>query len=109
MLQKFLDIWKKEKNTSLYKSNDQTKPNNYRRITILPIISKIMERIVHRQVYKFLQEHNLIISEQFGFRPNLSTNDSLTRVTEEILLIWTKHWLPVLYCERPSTQLITAY
>ena len=45
-----------------------------------------MERIVHRQVYKFLGEHNLITSEQFGFRPKLSTNIALTRVTEEILL-----------------------
>ena len=78
---------KKEiKITPLFKSNDPTAPNNYRPITILPIISKIMERIVHRQVYKFLREHNLITSEQFGFRPNLSTNIALTRVTEEILL-----------------------
>ena len=45
-----------------------------------------MERIVHRQVYKFLREHNLITSEQFGFRLNLSTNIALTRVTEEILI-----------------------
>ena len=45
-----------------------------------------MERIVHRQVYKFLREHNLITSKQFGFRPNLSTNIALTQVTEEILL-----------------------
>ena len=84
--QTFPDIWKKGKITPLFKSNDPTAPNNYRPITILPIISKIMERIVHRQVYKFLREHNLITSEQFGFRPNLSTNIALTRVTEEILL-----------------------
>ena len=45
-----------------------------------------MECIVHRQVYKFLREHNFITSEQFGFRPNLSTNIALTRVTEEILI-----------------------
>ena len=77
---------KKGKITPLFKSNDPTAPNNYRPITILPIISKIMERIVHRQVYKFLRKHNLITSEQFGFRPNLSTNITLTRVTEEILL-----------------------
>ena len=42
--------------------------------------------IVHRQVYKFLRKHNLITSEQFGFRPNLSANVALMRVTEEILL-----------------------
>ena len=77
---------KKGKITPLFKSNDPPAPNNYRPITILPIISKIMERIVHRQVYKFLRKHNLITSEQFGFRPNLSTNIALTRVTEEILL-----------------------
>ena len=34
---------------------------------------------------KYLQEHKLITSEQFGFRPYLSTNVALTRVTEEIL------------------------
>ena len=44
-----------------------------------------MERIVHHQVYEYLQEHNLITSEQFGFRPNLSTNIALTQLTEEIL------------------------
>ena len=44
-----------------------------------------MECIVHRQIYKYLQEHKLITSEQFGFRPNLSTNVALTQVTEEIL------------------------
>jgi hypothetical protein len=45
-----------------------------------------MERIVHRQVYEYLQEHDLITSEQFGFRPiKLSTNIALTQLTEEIL------------------------
>ena len=44
-----------------------------------------MERIVHRQVYEYLQEHDLITSEQFGFRPKLSTNIALTQLSEEIL------------------------
>ena len=44
-----------------------------------------MERIVHRQIYKYLQEHKLITSDQFDFRPYLSTNVALTPVTEEIL------------------------
>ena len=81
----FPDIWKKGKIIPLFKCNDPTAPNNYRPITILPVLSKIMERIVHRQIYKYLQEHKLITSDQFGFRPYLSTNVALTRVTEEIL------------------------
>jgi hypothetical protein len=44
-----------------------------------------MERIVHRQVYEYLQEHDLITSEQFGFRLKLSTSIALTQLTEEIL------------------------
>ena len=83
--QTFPDIWKNGKIIPLFKSNDPTSPNNYRPITILPILSKLMERIVHKQIYKYLQEHELITSEQFGFRPYLSTNVALTRVTEEIL------------------------
>ena len=72
--QTFPDIWKKGKIIPLYKSNDLTSPNNYRPITILPILSKIMERIVHRQVYNYLEGQNSITAEQFGFRPKLSTN-----------------------------------
>ena len=49
--QTFPDIWKKGKIIPLHKSHDPTSPNNYRPITILPILNKIMERIVHKQVY----------------------------------------------------------
>ena len=44
-----------------------------------------MEHIVYRQVYEYLQQCNLITSEQFGFRPKLSTSIVLTQLTEEIL------------------------
>jgi hypothetical protein len=70
----------------------------------------ITERIVHRQVYKYLREHNLVTSEQFGFRPNLSTNVALTRVTEEILLNIDNKLLAtgaVFIDEKSLTQLIT--
>ena len=83
--QTFPDIWKKGKIVPLHKSKDPTSPNNYRPITILPILSKILEHIVHQQVYEYLQQNNMIASEQFGFRPKLSTNIALTQLTEEIL------------------------
>ena len=79
--QTFPDIWI----VPLHKSKDPTSPNNYRPITILPILSKILEHIVHQQVYEYLQQNNMITSEQFGFRPKLSTNIALTQLTEEIL------------------------
>ena len=45
--QTFPDIWKKGKIVPILKCNDPTSLNNYRPTTILPILSKIMERIVH--------------------------------------------------------------
>ena len=72
----FPNIWKIGKVVPFFKSGDPTSPNNYRPITILflPTLSKIIERIVHLQMYTFLQQHLLIASEQFGFRSKLSTN-----------------------------------
>ena len=65
--QTFPDIWKKGKIIPLCKSNNPTSPNNYRPITILPILSKIMERIVHQQVYEYLQEHILLLQNNLDF------------------------------------------
>ena len=44
-----------------------------------------MEKIVHIQLYSYLNENNLITSEQFGFRPTLSTGLALTQFTDSIL------------------------
>ena len=51
----------------IFKSKDSKLFNNYRPISLLPSISKIMEKIMHRRLYHFLQLHNLLYTEQFGF------------------------------------------
>ena len=56
-----------------------------RQITILPVLSKIIEKAVHHQLYTFLKENNLLAPEQFGFRLNLSTDVALAHLTENIL------------------------
>ena len=81
----FPDIWKKGRVTPIFKSGDPTSSNNYRPITILPTLSKLLERIVHHQVYNYLQEHKLLASQQFGFRSKLSTTIALAHFTEQIL------------------------
>ena len=52
----------------IYKTGDSTDVNNYRPISILPIFSKIFEKIVYHQLYGFLFKHNLLSPNQFGFR-----------------------------------------
>ena len=82
----FPEIWKCSKVAALFKAGDRTNASNYRPISILPTMSKILEKVVHSQFYDFLNSNNLISSKQFGFRPKLSTTSALTSFADEVLL-----------------------
>ena len=81
----FPSIWKIGKVTALFKSGGRCDANNYRPITILPTVSKILEKAVHTQVYKYLNDNKILTPKQFGFRPKLSTEISLAHFTDTIL------------------------
>ena len=57
----------------IYKSGNQTDIDNYRPITILPAISKALEKCVYSQTISYLEQNNLLSNQQFGFRKNHST------------------------------------
>ena len=78
------DGWKIAEVVPLFKSGDKSKPENYRPISILPAASKILERVVHSQVYGFLQQHSLFSNAQFGFRKNHSTVTYILNLTDII-------------------------
>ena len=59
--------------------------SNYRPITVLPILSKILERLVHIQIYSYLSENKILSQSQFGFRLKLSTSTALAFFTDSIL------------------------
>ena len=52
------------------KSDERNIPTNYRPISILPAISKIIERVMHTQLLEYFQAGNLLANSQSGFRPN---------------------------------------
>ena len=81
----FPTVWKCGKVTVLFKSRDRCDANNYRPITILPTASKILERVVHSEIYKFLLQENILTPKQFGFWPKLSTAIAVTYFTDAIL------------------------
>ena len=70
---------------ALYNQGDRTNVNNYRPITILPIISKLLERAVHDQLYKYLIAKQILAKEQFGFRAKKSTDAALIHFTDKVL------------------------
>jgi hypothetical protein len=81
----FPDDWKASKIKPLFKKGDQTEPNNYRPVSILCVLSKIMERHVHRHFYSYLTKYELITSCQSGFRSKHSTQSCLTKITDRWL------------------------
>ncbi len=68
--------------SQIYKSEDRKKCENYRPISILPIISKIFERSVFNQLYEFLNANSLLSKHQFGFRPKNSTLAALIQMCD---------------------------
>ena len=68
----------------LFKKGSKTDPQNYRSISLLSLLSKIMERIVHDQIEEFLSKNKLLYRLQSGFRKNYSTNTCLGHLTNKI-------------------------
>ena len=82
-LSSFPDQWKVASVTPLYKNGQRNIPGNYRPISVLPAISKIMERILYNQLYNYLTKFGLLSNSQFGFRKSHSTATALLDCTNE--------------------------
>ena len=65
--------------TALFKQADQADRDNYRPISILPTVSKEIERAVHSQLYHYLDSNNVLAVNQFGFRRARSTTLAVYR------------------------------
>ena len=52
----------------IHKTGDKNVFNNYRPISMLPVFSKILEKILHSRISDYINEHNLLHPLQFGFR-----------------------------------------
>ena len=80
----FPKILKQVKIIPIFQKGDQQDCNNYRPISLLSNISKTTEKLVHRQLYGFLEFNNYLYTKQFGFRNLHSRNHALITITEKI-------------------------
>ena len=79
-----LDLWKISKVTPLYESDSKSDFSNYRPISVLPCLSKVLEQVVHRQLSNYLEKHYLLKSSRFGFRPRRSTELACNLIVDDI-------------------------
>ena len=69
---------------------------NYRPISNLPFLWKILEKVVHQQLYRYLSNHNLFDVYQSGFRVNHSTKIALIRVVNDVKISTDNHEVSIL-------------
>ena len=81
---KFRAVLKISSVTPTFKKGDKLDVNNYRPISLISNISKIIEKLIHKRLNSFLEHNNIFYSFQFGFRDNHSTTHALIEMTDQI-------------------------
>ena len=82
---KFPDKMKIAEITPVYKSKEKNMQSNYRPISLLPVLSKVLEKIIYKRVYSFLMQHNVLYTSQYGFRTEHSTIQAITELVGNIV------------------------
>ena len=80
----FPDALKISEVIPIHKGGSTEEVNNYRPISLLSVFDKIIEKLMHKRLYEFLQEHNILFQNQFGFCKTNSTTFALLEITEKI-------------------------
>ena len=68
----------------LFKAGDRTICNNYRPVSLTPVIAKVFESIIHENLLKHIENNDIIHSAQHGFLKNHSTNTNLINFWNEV-------------------------
>ena len=70
---------------TISKDGDHEQPNNNRPISLLPVLSKVCERVVHNQFTSYLQSNDTLSNTQSGNRKWHSCETSVIETTDTIL------------------------
>lgn len=81
----FPDLFKKSLIHPIHKGGNRDVVGNYRPISVLPALSKILEKLMNSRLTNYLEKENLISNSQFGFRAGRSTEDAVSSLTEYIV------------------------
>ena len=68
----------------IFKKGDKSLHTNYRPVSILPCFSKIIEKIMAMRLLNYLTNNSLLIENQYGFRPNYSTELAVQQLCQHM-------------------------
>ena len=77
-------VLKTTKVVPVFKKDSKLDYSNYRPISFLSNIEKILEKLMYKRLYTFLNNNNIIYNLQFGFRQQYSISHALINITEII-------------------------
>ena len=80
----FPSVLKSAKVVLVFKKDSKLNQSNYRPISLSSNIEKILEKLIYKRLYTFLDYNNIIYGLQFGFRQQYSTSQALINITENI-------------------------
>src|SRR5436190_2320960 len=81
----FPKIYKLAKVIPIYKKGSPLDVTNYRPISLLPILSKVLEKLYLKRLLSFLNQYNILSNNQFGFRKGFSTIDAVNNFIEFVI------------------------
>ena len=69
----------------VFKKCDKENVENYRPISVLPVFSEVLERIMYNRLYEYFMNNSLLHENQFGFQINNSTEHAILQFTRDIV------------------------
>lgn len=96
----FPTIWKKAIVMPLFKKGSSDTPSNYRPISLISTVGKLMERVVFKHLYNFFNSNNLIFKLQSGFLPGHSSVFQLIDIYNQICQSFdAKQYTCMVFCD----------
>ena len=80
----FPATWKGANVVPLFKKENRHLVSNYRPVSLLSNLSKVMEKVVYKKIYKYLDDNNLLTDKNYGFKHSDSTVNQLLFITQKI-------------------------
>ena len=109
---KFINEFTKAKIIPVHKKGSKTDVNHYRPISLLPVMSEILERIFYKRLCSYLSRVDFFYQYQFGCRKKHSISNALTVMIENVTIAFEEkniHWMFSWICQGLLTRLVITF